>query len=74
MGCNKNSKNQFGTKYTLWFMFGRGNDTTNIPKNLCAMYYVSPTSDISKGEIRMGLNLKPLQALPTELHLIQILK
>jgi len=36
------------------FMFGRGNDT-NMPKNLCAMYYVSPTTDITKGEIRIGV-------------------
>jgi len=37
------------------FMFGRGNDPTNMPKNLCAMYYVSPTTDISNGEIRIGI-------------------
>jgi len=36
------------------YMFGRGNDPTNMPKNMCAMYYVSPTTDISKGEIRIG--------------------
>jgi len=36
-------------------MFGRGNDVTNMPKNLCAMYYVCPTTDITKGEIRIGV-------------------
>jgi len=36
------------------FMFGRGNDT-NMPKNLCAIYYVCPTTDITKGEIRIGV-------------------
>jgi len=33
------------------FQFGRGNDSTTMPKNYCAIYYVSPTTDISKGEI-----------------------
>jgi len=37
------------------YMFGRGNDPTLMPKNLCAIYYVSPTTDISKGEIRIGI-------------------
>jgi len=37
------------------YMFGRGNDPTNMTKNLCAIYYVSPTTDISKGEIRIGI-------------------
>jgi len=35
-------------------MFGRGNDQTNMSTNLCAIYYVSPTTDISKREIRIG--------------------
>jgi len=37
------------------YMFGRGNDPTNMPKNLCAIYYVAPTTDITKGEIRIGV-------------------
>ena len=37
------------------YQFGRGNDTTNMPNNYCAMYYVSPTTDNSKGEIRIGV-------------------
>jgi len=37
------------------YMFGRGNDPTNMSKNLCAIYYVSPTTDITKGEIRIGI-------------------
>jgi len=36
------------------FQFGRGNDSTTMPNNYCAIYYVSPTADISKGEIRIG--------------------
>jgi len=37
------------------YQFGRGNDSTNMPNNYCAMYYVSPTTDNSKGEIRIGV-------------------
>jgi len=37
------------------YIFGRGNDSSTMPKNLCAIYYVSPTTDISKGEIRIGI-------------------
>ena len=37
------------------YQFGRGNDGTNMPNNYCAMYYVSPTTDNSKGEIRIGV-------------------
>jgi len=37
------------------YMFGRGNDPTNMTKNLCAIYYIAPTTDITKGEIRIGI-------------------
>jgi len=37
------------------YMFGRGNDPVGTPKNLCAIYYVAPTTDLTKGEIRIGI-------------------
>jgi len=37
------------------FQYGRGNDSTIIPKNYCAIYYISPTTDVSKGEIRIDI-------------------
>ena len=37
------------------FQFGRGNDSETMPNNYCAMYYIAPTADSSKGEIRIGV-------------------
>jgi len=36
------------------YQFGRGNDSTLYPNNYCALYYVAPTDDLTKGEIRLG--------------------